>query len=158
MTLEPVLTPHGLLTLRQTAQARALDHDQGLRLEKAFLRGSGHGLLWLGADEVATVLPPVFSYFRELGMGYMTLPCPLPRFWAGRSTPPVPIPVDGELDTMAAAVPPMTGAEYLTTSVLANLWRGMDAAFDAELVQAKLSVQEFLTILLHACNLVGRVH
>ncbi|MGX1060508.1 hypothetical protein AB7M74_011506 [Bradyrhizobium japonicum] len=28
-------------------------------------------------------------------------------------------------------------AEYLTTSVLANLWQGMDAAFDAELVQAK---------------------
>mgnify|MGYP003694653207 CR=1 FL=1 len=34
---------------------------------------------------------------------------------------------------MAAAVPPMTGAEYLTAGVLAELWRGMDAAFDAEL-------------------------
>jgi len=44
MTLEPVLTPHGLLTLRQTAQAPALEPDQGLRLEKAFLRGSGQGL------------------------------------------------------------------------------------------------------------------
>ena len=65
MTLEPVLTPHGLLTLRQTAQASALESDQGLRLEKAFLRGSGHGLLWLGADEVATVLPPVLSYWMR---------------------------------------------------------------------------------------------
>jgi hypothetical protein len=34
---------------------------------------------------------------------------------------------------MAAAVPPMTGAEYLATEVLANLWGGMDAAFDPEL-------------------------
>src|SRR3984893_5462385 len=52
----------------------------------------------------------------------------------------------------------MTGAEYLTASVLANLWRGMDAAFDAELVQAKLSVQEFLKSRHPAWNLVGRVH
>src|SRR6202011_5490837 len=78
MTLEPVLTPHGLLTLRQTAQAPGSGPDQGSRLEKAFLRGSGHGLLWLGADEVATVLPPVLSYWRELGMRYMTALCALP--------------------------------------------------------------------------------
>src|SRR5260370_21862999 len=158
MTLEPVLTPHGLLTLRQTGQAPALEPDQGLRLEKAFLRGSGHGLLWLGADEVATVLPPVLSYWRELGMRYMTALCALPSVGDGRTKPPVPIPTDGELDTMAAAVPPMTGAEYLTTSVLAHLWRGMDAAFDAELVQAKLSVQDFLKSRHPAWNLVGRVH
>lgn len=158
MTLEPVLTPHGLLTLRQTAQAPALELNQGLRLEKAFLRGSGHGLLWLGADEVATVLPPVLSYWRALGMRYMTALCALPSVGDGRTKPPVPIPADGELDTMAAAVPPMTGAEYLTTSVLANLWQGMDAAFDAELVQAKLSLQEFLKSRHPAWNLVGRVH
>ncbi|WP_038380985.1 DEAD/DEAH box helicase [Bradyrhizobium elkanii] len=158
MTLEPVLTPHGLLTLRQTAQAPALEPDQGSQLEKAFLRGSGHGLLWLGADEVATVLPPMLSYWRELGMRYMTALCALPGVGDGRTKPPVPIPADGELDTMAGGVPPMTGAEYLTTSVLANLWQGMDAAFDAELVQAKLSVQEFLKSRHPVWNLVGRVH
>jgi SNF2 family DNA or RNA helicase len=59
---------------------------------------------------------------------------------------------------MAAAVPPMTGAEYLTVSVLADLWRGMDATFDAELADAKLSVQEFLKGRHPAWNLVGRVH
>src|ERR1700688_1212929 len=158
MTLEPVLTPHGLLTLRQTAQAPAMGPDQGSRLEKAFLRSSGHGLLWLGADEVATVLPPVLSYWRELGMRYMTALCALPSVGDGPTKPPVPIPVDGELDTMAAAVPPMTGAEYLKTSVLANLWRDMDAAFDAELAEARLSVQEYLKSRHPAWNLVGRVH
>ena len=69
--------------------------------------------------------------------------CALPGI-GERSKPPVPIPADGELDTMAAAVPPMTGAEYLTTEVLADLWRGMDSAFDAELGQSNLTVQEFL--------------
>src|ERR1700681_1629487 len=158
MTLEPVLTPHGLLTLRQTAQAPASEPDQGLRLEKAFLRGSGHGLLWLGADEVATVLPPVLSYWRELGMRYMTALCALPGVGDGRTKPLVPIPADGELATMAAAVPPMSGAEYLTAAVLANLWRGMDAAFDVELAQSKLAVQEFLKSRHPAWNLVARVH
>ncbi|MGC1281120.1 MAG: DEAD/DEAH box helicase [Xanthobacteraceae bacterium] len=52
----------------------------------------------------------------------------------------------------------MTGAEYLTVGVLADLWRGMDAAFDAELADAKLSVQEFLKRRHPAWNLVGRVH
>ena len=136
MTLEPVLTPHGLLTLRQTGEALALESEQGLRLEKAFIRGSGHGLLWLGADEVGTALPPVLSYWRELGVRYVTALCALPGVGDGRTKPPVPIPADGELDKMAAAVPPMTGAEYLTAAVLADLWRGMDAAFDAELADA----------------------
>ena len=158
MTLEPVLTPHGLLTLTQTEEAPALEPDQGLRLEKAFIRGSGHGLLWLGADEVGTALPPVLSYWRELGVRYVTALCALPGVGDGRTKPPVPIPADGELDAMAAAVPPMTGAEYLTAAVLADLWRGMDTAFDAELADTRLSVQEFLKGRHPAWNLVGRVH
>ena len=59
---------------------------------------------------------------------------------------------------MAAAAPPMTGAEYLTAAVLADLWRAMDVAFDTELAEAKLSVQEFLKARHPAWNLVGRVH
>src|ERR1035437_9806660 len=158
MTLEPVLTPHGVLTLRQTGNATASESEQGRRLEMAFIRGPGHGLLWLGADEVGTALSPVLSYWRELGVRYMTALCALPGAGDGRSKPPVPIPADGELDTMAAAVPPMIGAEYLTPAVLAALWRGMDPAFDAELADAKLSVQEFLKGRHPAWNLVGRVH
>ncbi|MFY9696481.1 MAG: ATP-dependent helicase, partial [Xanthobacteraceae bacterium] len=88
----------------------------------------------------------------------MTALCALPGIGEGEAKPPVPIATDGELDKLAAAVPPMTGAEYLTVGVLADLWRGMDAAFDAELADAKLSVQEFLKRRHPAWNLVGRVH
>jgi non-specific serine/threonine protein kinase len=52
----------------------------------------------------------------------------------------------------------MTGAEYLTAAVLADLWRGMDAAFETELAEAKLPVQGFLKSRHPAWNLVGRVH
>jgi non-specific serine/threonine protein kinase len=158
MMLIPAITPHGLLILRQTDEAPALEPSQGSRLAKAFVRGGGHGLLCLGVDEVGTALPPVLSYWREFGVRYVTTLCALPGIADGGNKPPVPVPADSDLDKMAAAVPPMIGAEYLTASVLAELWQGMDAAFGAELAEAKISVQEFLKSRHPAWNLVGRVH
>jgi non-specific serine/threonine protein kinase len=158
--LAPVLSPHGMLTLVRSLEADAaltLEGERSVRLEQAFARGSGHGLLVLGADEVGATLPPTLSFWQKFGARYVTALCSLPGI-AARSKPPVPIPPEGELETLAAAVPPMTGAECLTTEVLANLWRSMDAAFDAELAQSKLAVQEFLKSRHPAWNLVGRVH
>src|SRR6266581_2965657 len=132
MRLAPVLTPRGLLILRPTEEALALESEQNSRLEKAFLRGSGHGLLCLGADEVGTALPPVLSYWREFGVRYVAALCGLPGVGESGSMPCVPIPEDAELEQISAAVPPMIGAEYLTTDVLADLWHDMGAAFDAE--------------------------
>jgi non-specific serine/threonine protein kinase len=160
VTLAPVLTPHGVLTLARSCEADAalvLEVERGIRLERAFARGSGHGLLVLGADEVGTALPPTLSYWRNFAARYVTALCALPGI-GERSKSAVPILADGEFDSMAAAVPPMTGAEYLTTEVLADLWRRMDAAVDAELAQSKLGVQEFLKSRHPAWNLVGRVH
>src|SRR3954465_11163009 len=120
MMWAPVLTPHGVLTLSRANEPWTLDGARASRLEKAFARGAGHGLLCLGADEVGTALPPVLSYWREFGARYVTALCALPGIGEG-AKPPVPIPAEGELDTMAAAVPPMTGAESLTAAVLADL-------------------------------------
>jgi superfamily II DNA or RNA helicase len=156
MVLAPVLTPHGSLIMSRAEEALGVQPNP--RLEEAFLRGPGHGLLYLGADEVGTALPPVLSYWREFAVRYVTALCALPDIAERGARPPVPVPVDGELDKIAAAVPPMTGAEYLAADVLADLWRSMDAAFDAELADAKLSVQAFLKGRHPAWNLVGRVH
>ena len=156
--LMPVLTPHGVLTLRRDGEAPRFEPAQGARLEQAFRRGPGHGLLALGADEVATALPAVLSYWRDFGARYVTALCALPDLGEGNAKPPVPLPGEGELAATAAAVPPMTGAEYLTAATLADLWHATDAAFDAELAHAALSVQEFLKSRNPAWNLVGRVH
>jgi superfamily II DNA or RNA helicase len=158
ITLEPILNPHGVLALRRAAETAVSGPEPGARLEQAFARGAGHGLLSLGADELGTTLPPVLSYWRELGTRYVTALCALPGIGEGPTKPPVPVPADEELNKIAAAVPPMIGAEYMTAAVLADLWRGIDAAFDAELAQAGLSVQEFLKSRHPAWNLVGRVH
>src|SRR6516162_4023981 len=95
MFLSPVLTPHGLLTLRKTEEAPALEPVRGERLARAFGRGAGHGLLCLGADEVGTALPAVLSYWREIGARYVTALCALAG--EGLAKPPVPTPSDAEL-------------------------------------------------------------
>ncbi len=156
--LTPVLTPHGSLTVRRSGEEPALEPARCSRLEGAFARGPGHGLLCLGADEVGTALPPMLSYWRELGTRYVTTLCALPGIGEGQAKRSVAIPADDEINKMVAAVPPMTGAEYLTAAVLAELWRALDAAFDAELDEARLSVQDFLKSRHPAWNLVGRVH
>src|SRR5260370_29617455 len=92
MMLEPVLTPRGLLTLRQTVEAPALEHERGLHVAQAFERGSGHGLLWLGANEVGTVLPPTWCYWREFGVRYVTALCALPAVGDGLTKLPGPLP------------------------------------------------------------------
>src|ERR1700740_1904037 len=92
MPLAPVLTPHGVLTLRPSGDGAALESDRGSRLKKAFARGAGHGLLCLGADEVGTVLPPVLSYWRELGARYVAALCALPGVAEGATKQRVSIP------------------------------------------------------------------
>jgi superfamily II DNA or RNA helicase len=162
MHLAPVLTPHGLLVLDKAApqaiDASALSPQQSARLERAFARGSGHGLLCLGADEVGTALPATLSYWRELGARYVSAVCALPEMSQGLGKPPVAAPAHDELERIASNAPPMSGAEYVTAGVLAGLWRATDMAFDAELAQSSLSVQNFLKSRNSAWNLVGRVH
>lgn len=134
--------------------------DPGLarRLKDAFSRGSGHGLLQLGASEVGVVLPPVFSYWRELGTRYVTALCTLPDAASYPTKAHVSAPPAGELESLALASPPMTGAEYLTAEVLRTLWQEMDRAFAIELAESRSSIQDFLKRRNPVWNLIGRVH
>ncbi|HLM98518.1 MAG TPA: DEAD/DEAH box helicase [Bryobacteraceae bacterium] len=158
VSLAPTLTPHGRLALVQVADAPYLDPELTQRLRDAFDRGSGHGLLQLGADEVGTALPPVFSYWREFGAWYVTALCTQSDTKAQQQKVRVPTPPNTELDRIVRAVPPMTGAEYLTAEVLQTFWQELDAAFGIELVESKCGVQDFLKQRNPAWNLVGRVH
>ena len=152
------LSPHGVLTLRPAEEAVALPPSLPRALESAFARGAGHGLLVLGADAVGVTLPPQLSYWRDLAGRYVTALCSMPDIAEITSKPTVSPPESDELERTARAVPPMPGAEYVSTDVLADLWRSTDVAFDAELSEAGVSVQEFLRSRHPAWNLVGRVH
>ncbi|MDR2991038.1 MAG: hypothetical protein LBU72_03745 [Burkholderiaceae bacterium] len=67
----PVLSPHGVLSLKAVEDAVVLDAAIGARIEKTFLRGTGHGLLHLGADEIRISLPPALAFWREFAARYL---------------------------------------------------------------------------------------
>ena len=156
--LAPALTPHGRLWLAPASDAPALPPDAEVRLRKAFARGTGHGLLQLGAGEVGTTLPAVFSYWRELGALFVNALCAAPDAALGHEAGHAPLPPRERLLALAAAAPPMTGAEYLTAAVLESLWQEIAAAFHDERARSGLGTQELLRRFSPAWNLVGRVH
>jgi len=158
VSLAPVLTPHGRLTVERDEDAPALDAELAQRMEGAFTRGSGHGLLALGADEIGVALPPALSFWREFAAPYVTGVCTWPIEAADPHRAHPPTPPKSELDQFVLAAPPMAGAEYLSAGVLSDLWQELDRAFWAELTEAKCSIEEFLKRRNPAWNLVGRVH
>ena len=151
------LTPRGHLLFTPTNDAQQ-PAAAGLSrtLEGAFARGSGHGLVELGASEVGTALPADVSYWRDFAARLITALCTHPDVDTHKSS--IPAPALGELEALAAAAPPMPGAEYLTASVLETLWTGIAEALRVELAESKASVQEFLQRKNPAWHLVGRVH
>ena len=158
VSLAPVLTPHGRLIVERDEDAPALDAQLAQRMENAFTRGSGHGLLALGADEIGVALPPALWFWREFAAPYVTGVCTRPIEAADPHRAHPPTPPKSELDQFVLAAPPMTGAEYLSAAVLSDLWQDLDRAFWAELTEAKCSIEEFLKRRNPAWNLVGRVH
>ena len=73
-----------------------------------------------GRDGAAAGARPTGAIRRALrDRGLRAARMPARTREAGR----VPPPADDELEALAAAAPPMTGAEYLTAAVLAALWR-----------------------------------
>jgi superfamily II DNA or RNA helicase len=156
--LVPVFTPQGRLRLAAADDAGALPPEVRARLLKAFERGSGQGLLQLGAGEVGTPLPAVFSYWRDLGALFVTALCTTPEDADRPVRGGVPAAPTEELASMAAEAPPMSGAEYVTPEALASLWEEMAFAFREERLESGLGTQELLKRWSPAWNLVGRVH
>ena len=152
------LSPRGRLALKPTPDAIELEPALAARLEQAFARGSGHGLLALGADEVGAALSPSNAFWRTFGARYVTGVCALDEAVKGAGASAMPAPSDAELASMIDNAPPFLGGEYLAPCVLADLWREIDGAFKVELAQTGLTVQDFLKSRNPAWNLVGRVH
>ena len=149
------LTPHGHLVLAESSDAPELDDRVASRLADAFARGSGHGLLRLGAAELGQHLPPLFLWWRGFATRYVGALC---LQSSGTGVPDIAPPGEGDLASLVLTAPMMTGAEYLTADVLRALWQEIAAALAASLPAAKTDLQSFLKGLNPAWNLVGRVH
>ena len=146
------LTPNGRLTLEQADDAPALDDKVAARLGEAFEKGSGAGLLQLGAVEAGQALPPVFVWWRDFAARYVVALC-------GQATVvAVTPPTAAELSSLVLTAPMMSGSEYASSEVFLGLWAALGEAFEAAFDAAGTDLQSFLTTLNPVWNLVGRVH
>ncbi len=155
------LTPYGRLVVENQDDAPGIDSATSIRLTEAFARGTGHGLVRLGAAEVGQTLPPVFVWWRDFAaryIGSLCLHASGTKAEDSRKPPSAPAPTAAELSSLELTAPMMAGAEYLTRDVLAALWDEMARVFAASLADAGTDLQAFLTALNPAWNLVGRVH
>lgn len=154
LTISLRLTPQGHLHLAPDADAPLLHHDLYTRLVAAFSRGSGYGLLILGANEPTTVLPPVWAWWRDFAARYVTALCSTPE----GVEMDVALPDVLTLSLLITDAPPMAGSDYLSPDVLAALWQALNGALLTELKTSKLALQDFLKSRNPAWNQVGRVY
>ncbi len=151
-TGEPALSPDGQLHLRPT-DAQPLARGLVERLDAAFARSAAHGLLHLGAAEVATALPQPWAWWRDVAGLLPTRLCRQP-FTPAASAIDIPAP-RGELNALVLRAPPMHGGEYLDVDILESLWNGMLAALGGLAVDG---IQSWLAAQHPSWHAVGRVH
>ena len=164
--LAPLLTPRGHLLAALHDDAPALPAEIEQRLAGAFALGAGHGLLLLGAEQVGTVLPPAWGWWRDFAARYVSCVCALAEFQEideihalrEGDAAIAPTPDDDTLRRLIADAPPMVGVETLSAALLATLWAELEAALRTELAASKKTLQAFLKARHAAWNLVGRVH
>jgi superfamily II DNA or RNA helicase len=156
------LTPRGHLVLEEANDASTLDDTVAARLASAFARGTGYGLLQLGAGEIGQFLPPAFVWWRDFAVRYVEAVCLHGAGGVG-DTPPAVLsaiapPAEAELTTFVLTAPMMPGAEYLTAAILRGLWSDLGTALATSFIAAGTDLQAFLKTLNPAWNLIGRVH
>ncbi len=156
--IAPAVTPHGHLILVPSDVSLPLEPARAATLAGAFERGSGHGLLQLGAAEIGSALPAALGYWRDFAARYVTAVCTHPEFQTAPLEAHIEPPADVDLQAIVAGAPPMTGAEYVDAALLRMLWGALGDAFHVELRESGETVEGFLKRFSPAWNLVGRVH
>ncbi len=157
-TLVCRLTPSGRIAVQAGApeDGPLVAAKAAERIIAAFSAGRGNGVLHLGAAELLTDLSPSLSYWRDVGRLFVGRVC-----GALDPTDPkvlvVPEPDPDELSALAQAVPPMPGAEILSTALLGDIWSDMGAALSAEAKGYKDGVQGYLQKHSSVWHVVGRV-
>ena len=157
-TLVSRLTPSGRIEVQAGGpeDGPALSGKTAARIVAAFGAGRGAGVLYLGAAELATNLPPSLSYWRDVGRTFIGRVC-----GALDPTDPLtlvlPEPDTGELALLALGVPPMQGAEFLNAALLRDIWSDIGAALSAAATGYKDGVQGYLRQHSSVWNVVGRV-
>ncbi len=140
----------------EDAAGDGLSSATRLRVAGAFARGPGHGLLDLGATEIEASLAPALAFLRDVGRAFVTRLCAVPDLEEGRERVEIDCP-PGERARLAAAVPPMDGAEYVNADWITARWADLGRAFADEIGAHRGSVGSWLSARHPSWHAVGKV-
>ena len=111
------LTPTG--QLRWETVSEQSDTAIMAGLQKVFEKDSLEGLFKLAADKYNTGDSLTLRYWQGLVEQYLTKLCHIPE---SASDIIVEAPTSAEYSTLLLTAPPMSGGEYLSQSVLREIW------------------------------------
>jgi non-specific serine/threonine protein kinase len=154
--LQLAVSPAGRMHLEHVPGPGDLEPAAQARIERAYAAGDSHGLLHLGAVELTTWLPPSLAFGRELAQGFMTRLCAAPDLAQRWDSLHIATPA-AEVERLLAALPPMTGAEYLDAARLESLLDGLYDAARAGIAAQGGDVQAWLRQQHPGWHMVGRI-
>ncbi|MDR1384876.1 MAG: DEAD/DEAH box helicase [Planctomycetaceae bacterium] len=120
------------------------------------------GFLALASAELQTPLPPDLDFLRNFAKNYMTRLCHSPETLGGNEQviheiPILSPPSVADFELLLAGMPPMTGAEYLTSTVLEEWWRELDRCVREEIANHKKGAADWIQQQNPVWKTVGRV-
>jgi len=151
--------PVGTILFEWTETEDRIDKSRDLLQREIFRRYSASpdgAFLFLGFRDSSVSLSPSLDYFRAFCGLFAKKLTQTPELESLREQIRLALNPE-ELEHALAAAPPMTGAEYLTTAVLEDLWRGLHAEFARELSGRRGPVEEFIREYSPDVHLIGRV-
>ena len=146
------LTPTGQLrwdTVAGQTETAALSG-----LQKVFEKNSYGGLFTLAADKYDTGNSLTLRYWQNLAAQYLTKLCHMPE--TAKDDLLIEPPSCAEYSTLLLTAPPMSGGEYLSVSVLEEIWSQLDKWVRLTISSGK-GLQAFLQEHASKWRQVGRV-
>jgi superfamily II DNA or RNA helicase len=152
-----LVTPSRRLRLVESPAAASLRPETAAAIAAAFARGPAHGLFHLGAVEADTELPAALGFFRDFARLFVTRLCAIGDIEDRRDRVEVARP-EVEIERLAGAVPPVTGAEHIDPACLVAWWRDLEEVFRADARRHPGTIQSYLQAKNPIWSLVGRVY
>ncbi len=145
------LTPSG--QLRWQAASGESQLPEFAKLQKSFEKDWPEGLFKLAADKCKTTNSLTLGYWQGLAEHYLTGLCHIPESVDDIVVEP---PSESVFSTLLLSAPPMSGGEYLTLSVLRQIWISL-SRWGTQAIVSAAGLANFLRTHASKWHQVGRV-
>jgi superfamily II DNA or RNA helicase len=159
LAYEIALTPAGHLRLVAGATDETGRSTAGAwmrRVADGFSSSRAAGLCAIGATAPDGPLPPSLSFWRDFACRYLTRLCRTPETGAEKIDP-IESPAPEEIVALVFSAPPMHGGEYLTPTLLQEVWGDLDGWVRQEIASFSGGLSGWLRQHAGLWHQVGRV-